>query len=108
MEEETEKVQDQIQILVKEVGKEPEVRTIPNTLEALQEIVGGYIETVFTKSGLVLICDEDGKLKRKPRNFLWGDDIIVGTVFFVGNTGEDFRGLTDSEIERLKESLARR
>lgn len=35
-----------IRVLVKEPGKEAELREIPNTLEDLQCIVGGYIETV--------------------------------------------------------------
>lgn len=33
-----------ITVVVAEPGKAAEVREIPNTLEALQDIVGGYIE----------------------------------------------------------------
>ena len=32
--------------LLKKIGEKPEIVDIPNTLEALQETVGGYIETV--------------------------------------------------------------
>ena len=46
-----------------------EEATIPNTLEALQEAVGGYIETVTLDNGLVLICNEEGKLRDMPYNF---------------------------------------
>ena len=34
-----------MKIVVKRAGKKPEVREIEHTLENLQEIVGGYIET---------------------------------------------------------------
>lgn len=40
-----------------------EVKQIPNTLEALQQEVGGYIETLTLTSDLVLIMDEEGCLK---------------------------------------------
>ena len=46
-----------------------EETTIPNTLRALQETVGGYIETVTLDNGLVLICNEEGKIRDMPYNF---------------------------------------
>ena len=36
---------NEISVYVKMPGKPPEKQTIPNTLEALQGIVEGYIET---------------------------------------------------------------
>ena len=41
---------------------------IPNTLEALQKEVGGYIETLTLAPGVVMIVDEEGRLKDKPCN----------------------------------------
>jgi hypothetical protein len=46
-----------------------EETTIPNTLRALQEAVGGYIETVTLDNGVVLICNEEGRLRDMPYNF---------------------------------------
>ena len=47
-----------------------EEATIPNTLRALQETVGGYIETVsIDDHELVLIVNEEGKLRDMPYNF---------------------------------------
>ena len=37
-------------------------------LAELQEMVGGYIETVRTPNGMILVVDEEGLLKRKPIN----------------------------------------
>ena len=50
----------QISVLIKEPGKKPRRESIPNTLEALQRVVGGYIETVTFASDVVIICNEEG------------------------------------------------
>lgn len=81
-----------------------EEATIPNTLRALQEAVGGYIETVTLDNGVVLICNEDGKLRDMPYNFTVRRMIlngflsgllslrnpIFGTVIACGVNGEEF------------------
>ena len=38
--------EDSIQVLKIEPGKAPEAVTIPNTLKAMQQMVGGYIEVI--------------------------------------------------------------
>ena len=75
------------------------IKEIPNTLERLQTIVDGYIETVTVKAGdkkLVIICNEEGKLTRMAPNFRIGSKQIVGTVIVVGVDGEEF---TDVPID---------
>lgn len=80
-----------------------EEATIPNTLKALQEAVGGYIETVTLDNGVVLICNEEGRLRDMPYNFttrklinsnafgsLYGQFPIFGTVIACGVDGEEF------------------
>lgn len=37
-------------------------------LDELQNLVGGYIEIVQIHGGKLMICDEEGVLKKKPRN----------------------------------------
>lgn len=74
------------------------VTNISASLENLQKIVGGYIEPVFlckrTKNGkwhdLVILCDEEGKLKRKAPNIAIGRDVICGDIIILGVDGEDF------------------
>lgn len=69
------------------------IREIPNTLEALQKAVEGYIETVTVSAGdkkLVIICNEEGKLTGMAPNFKIGSEQIVGTVIVVGVDGEEF------------------
>lgn len=80
---------DKIKVLYKPVGKPFEVREIPNTLEAMQELVGGYIETVTICTDLVLICNEDGRaLGLKPNPYIGHE--FVGDWFLCGVDGEKF------------------
>lgn len=75
-------------------------------LETLQEIVGGYIETMPTAivSDLILIINEEGKLHDLPLNPVATSisrlcsDYIVGDAALVKADGEDLVGLTDEEV----------
>lgn len=88
----------------------PLLREIDNTLEALQNEVGGYIETVSLPGDLVIICNEDGVRLRfvlnrtlifkTPAGNFWNVPIL-GNFIICGTDGEEFRGLTDKEIRDL-------
>jgi len=75
-----------------------EEATIPNTLKALQEAVGGYIETVSLDNGLALICNEEGRVRDMPYNFtlrrirgvVTVQNAIFGTVIICGAEGDEF------------------
>ena len=78
------------------------IREIDNTLEALQKAVGGYIEAVTIAEDAVIICDEEGLLKRLPYNCnVCGHD-LVGTILVLGVDGDEFTDvpLTLAEWER--------
>ena len=87
--------------IIKKVGEAPQVVNIENTLEAVQKAVGGYIEVLGIDGNLLMICDEEGKLKGKPYNFDLGHDINVGDVLFVQSDGEDFTDLNETNIETV-------
>ena len=56
-----------MKVLVVEPMKPCEVREIPDTLEAMQQTVDGYIESVsFEREAIV--CNEQGKLLGLPYN----------------------------------------
>ena len=94
--------------IIKEVGKEPKVIDIENTLEALQKAVGGYIEALNIGGNIIMICDEEGKLKGKPYNFDLGVDKIVGDVIFTKDDGnEDFTDLNEKDIETILHFFSR-
>ena len=68
----------------------PQLIDVENTLEALQEQVGGYIQAVPAFSDAVVICDEEGRLKGYPANCTICGVGYVGTVLIVGVDGEEF------------------
>ncbi len=45
------------------------VTWVSDSLENLQKTVGGYIETVTLDNGVVLICNEEGRVRDMPYNF---------------------------------------
>lgn len=69
---------------------------ISNRLENLQNTVGGYIEVVTIRPGLVIICNEEGKNLGLEKNFPIPGDYLVGTIIVLGTEGEEF---TDIPIE---------
>lgn len=56
---------ENIRVLKVAPGKAPEAVAIPNTLEAMQQMVGGYIE-VIPLEDVCLVCNEEGKLMGLP------------------------------------------
>ena len=71
---------------------------ISNRLENLQNTVEGFIETVpvtYSPDGnqILMICNEEGKLRGLPYNFTLFNDDIVGTVILCGVDGEEFSDL---------------
>ena len=51
-------IKNTIEVIVIAPEKAPELKTIPDELESLQEIVGGYIEEVFPfEDEVAVICN---------------------------------------------------
>ena len=98
-----EKGKDKLRVLYKEVGKNPKVKIIENTLEAKQDLVGGLIE-VIPYNDLLLICNDEGKINNLLPNVVFDYDYIAGNCFVVGDdyANGDFKSLTNEEIERAK------
>ena len=79
-----------IRAIVKLPGEEAQPIIIENTLQAFQNAVGGYIETVTITGDLVVICDEDGRLKELPDHCsICGVD-FVGPILGVGVKRDNF------------------
>ena len=89
------------------------------TLEAMQSMVGGYIERWCLQGhgldGLDLILNEEGKLDGLSYNpkatilsmILMHDDCIVGDAFVCGSDAEgNSVGLTDAQELALRRRLA--
>lgn len=75
---------------------------ISNTLENLQRTVGGYIETVTLPGGVVIICDEEGRIKGKPFNCVIFQHSMAARVDFYGDiivVGADADEFSDVPID---------
>lgn len=89
-----------IKVIVKVPGKAPEMRTVRNELQSLQQLVGGNIETVTVSTDLVIICNEEGRLRNLPYNMtLLGIDFL-GTIVFAGAKGDEFADVPESDVIR--------
>ena len=80
--------------IIKRPGQPAVSQEVENSLKALQNLVGGYIETVSLPHGICMIVNEEGKLQGLQPNFRLDHDLIVGTAVFVGVSGEDFCSLS--------------
>ena len=100
-----------IQVVIVEPFKKPYKKTIPNTLEQFNELVGGYIENVFIgaterNAKIGLLVNEEGKLKNLPFNrkiFYYNGnfEILVGRIVITAYNGQgDNISLTDQEAEK--------
>jgi len=95
-------MKEKITVLVKNPGEAPKIREIDNSLTQLQLIVDGYIEAVGFTDEIIIVCNEEGKLKGLSPNFYFRGDCIVGTVVFVAS-GEDgeFDSLDEYQIAEI-------
>ncbi len=99
-----ENLQRNIDVLYIEPNKLPVKKTIKNTLEEKQKLVGGYIEYAYINDcdDVAIVCNEGGKILGLPPNRDVDYDIIVGNFFLVGDDpelGED-RSLTEEQIAK--------
>ncbi len=82
---------------------------VPNLLHPLQELVGGYIETVTVKLSpqVIVICNEEARLQHLAYNCtIEGKDYtgefdcpFFGSILLVGVDGEEF---TDCPISLVQ------
>ena len=76
-----------IKAITKRPGGKPVSTWIEDNLKNLQNAVGGYIETftITTDRGrIVVICDEEGRMKDKERNCTLFGNTFVGDIVIVG------------------------
>ena len=95
---------------IKAIVKRPDekyghVCNISATLENLQKTVGGYIEAVPLTDEIVMICNEDGKLRQLEHNFFLPFDRIVGTAIICGVDGDEFSDIPEGFFTTWKKLL---
>ena len=101
-----------IKVLKVEPDKAPELIEMKNELEAMQALVGGYIEVYPLEDDVAIVCNEEGKMNGMELNrpiYHNGEmvEIIAGTFFIAGDDisiGE-FVSLTDEQIAKYEKQF---
>lgn len=89
-----------IKVLKVKPHEHPEVYMLKNTLEAMQEAVGGYIDIVGLDDNVCILLNDEGKLIGLEGNRRIGSDIIVGDFFVCGSDEEgNLTSLSEEELD---------
>lgn len=89
-----------MKVVICEPGQYARIAEIEPTLTAEQKVVGGLIDCVYPWSNdmAALVCNDEGKLNGMPLNRALEDyDVIAGTFFICGISGENFCSLTEEQ-----------
>ena len=101
-----------MRVLLVEPGKIPRPAEIPDTLEAMQAVVGGPIQAVYPfEEPVALVCHEEGKLLGLSLNRVLrldsGEiyDVIAGAFFLCAAPPDSdrFASLTEEQTARYGE-----
>lgn len=96
----------QIFVVTKHPGEKPQIDPLfPNELSALQNFVGGYIETVTLAEDVVLVCNEEGRLQGLAPNVCLQGQTFVGPVLVAGIHLDEFASLPGSRVPRVLRAL---
>lgn len=100
-----------ISVLVIEPGKYPKLTEIDDSLESMQEIVGGYIEEYMPfEDEVAIVCNEEGKMNGAELNrAIYGEnkeilDIVTGKFFicYAPFESEKFESLPKDMAEKYE------
>ena len=92
-----------MKVVICEPGQYARIAEIEPTLTAEQKVVGGLIDCVYPwpNDMVDLVCNDEGKLNGLPLNHALEDyDVIAGTFFICGISGENFCSLTEEQTAR--------
>ncbi len=106
----TQKPDNLMRVVYVEPNKPAYVADVAHTLDAEQQAVGGgNIQPIYLEDdGTIIISNEESKFNGMPGNRRFGDgtSIIAGPFFVCGDAGDDFRSLTDEEVEKYMDRFA--
>ena len=82
----------------------PKEFILENSLEAMQEAVGGLIDIIDLEEDTCILLNDEGKLIGLEGNRRFYDDIIVGNFYICGSDKEgNLTSLTDEQMEKYKQ-----
>ena len=104
--------QEKISVLLIPVGKSPVVKEIPNTYEAMKELVGGggLDEYMPFEDDAAIICNRDGKQEKLPMNRAVYKEVgevadIIHGDFFIARSNvadEKYSSLSGEQLLKYK------
>ena len=100
-----------IKVVLCEPDEQARIVEIGNSLSAMQNAVGGYIEQVRLTENVSLICNDEGKINGLPLNRAVCDDkgnivdIIAGPFFICANGVDEFKSLSDKQLVKYIEKF---
>lgn len=92
-----------MRVLRKEPGGTWKPAEVRENLEDLQREVGGHLESFTFATDACILCDGEGRLKRKPFNTTFFGVDFVGVILLVGVEGEKLTDLTERQEKALRE-----
>lgn len=104
-------MKNKIKVIIKEVGKDPKVTEIDNSIENFQKLVDGYVQHILLSNEVGCWLNDNGKLEDLPFNVNLADcngkifDALVGNLFLVQEDEECKSDLTDENIEKYLKQL---
>ena len=96
-----------MRVIRKVPGRPPELVEMENTLAALQQAVGGYIETVTLSADAAIICNGGGRLRGVPYDCDGLGISFVGPILVVGIDGDEMCSLDDGDAALILHMLGR-
>ena len=103
-----------MRVILVEPNTPPRIAEVENTLKSLQNTVGGYIEVIsmdHLDPNIILICNEEGKIKDLPVNRILHDrygnplDYIAGIFIICAERNGEFvsisKNLENKYLERF-------
>ena len=97
-----------IKVIIKEPGKQAEVREIEDKYENLSSIVDGLIEfTDIPFDGVEIICNEEYRVNQLPFNVILPElkNYIGGTFLVVGSQNYDTVSVPEDKINEIVKYL---
>lgn len=104
----TQKPENLMTVVYVEPGRPAYIAEVLHDLEAEQRAVAGeQIDCLDNGDGTLLINNEDAKDMGLPGNRRYGQgQVIAGPFFVVGDAGDSFRSLTESEVTKYMARFA--
>lgn len=95
----------EVSMVLKKPQEKACVKLLGNELKDLQEAVGGLIQPIaIPRTGLTILCNEEGKYMNLKPNIAFGRDVIVGNILIVKMVSDgNIPGLTLEEQKIAKE-----